>query len=221
MEKELVKYLEGFITEKRKALFEKVIAQRTKYLTVVLEDIYQSQNASAVLRSCDCFGVQDVHVIENRNEFTLHRDIAMGSSKWLTLNHYNNYPNNTLEAINQLKQQGYRIVATTPHTNDTNLEDFDLTKGKSAFIFGTELTGVSQDVIDNADEFVKIPMHGFTESFNISVCVALVIHHLTLQLRNSEINWQLSEEDIADIKLNWLRQTLKRFPLLEERFRNS
>lgn len=220
MDKELIEYLEGFITPKRRDLFEKVISERTKYLTVVLEDIYQSQNASAVLRSCDCFGVQDVHIIENRNEFTIHRDIAMGSSKWLSLNHYQNNSNNTIEAINKLKKDGYRIIATTPHSDDTNLEDFDLNKGKSAFIFGTELTGVSQDVIDNADEFVKIPMYGFTESFNISVCVALVIHHLTLKLRNSDINWQLSNNDIEQIKLNWLRQTLKRFPKLEERFKN-
>lgn len=221
IDERLVEYLEGFITEERKNLFDKVIANRTKYLTIALEDIYQSQNASAALRSCDCFGIHEVHIIENRNEFTVHRDIAMGSSKWLSLNKYSEATNNTVEAINKLRAEGYRIIATTPHTNDTNLEDFDLTKGKAAFIFGTELTGVSQDVMDNADEFVKIPMYGFTESFNISVCVAMTLHHLSLKLRESDIDWQLSSKDQTAIRLQWLRQTLKRFPNLEKEFRSG
>lgn len=193
MSKELINYLSEYITPERKELFEKVLSSRTRYLTVVLEDIYQSQNASAVLRSCDCFGIQDVHIIENRNQFKVNPDVTLGSTKWLNLHHYREKEQNTLDCINHLRNQGYRIVATSPHANDTNLEDFDLGKGKAALIFGTELTGISAVVENNADEFLKIPMFGFTESFNISVSAAITLHHLNLRLRQSDIDYLLKE----------------------------
>lgn len=220
MTNELVEYLSAFITPERWGLFEKVLAQRTKYITVALEDIFQPQNASAVLRSCDCFGVQDVHIIENRNEFNVDREVAMGASKWLNLHKYNELETgNSISAIERLRKEGYRIVATTPHEGDVNLEDFDLEKGKAAFIFGTELTGISDLVKEQADEFVKIPMYGFTESFNISVSAALCLHHLTHKLRHeTSVNWELDEKESQLIMLEWLRTSIKRSPLLEERF---
>ncbi|TKG96383.1 TrmH family RNA methyltransferase [Puteibacter caeruleilacunae] len=218
MRRELVDYLSEFITEGRKELFHRVLNERTRYLTVVLEDIYQSQNASAVLRSCDCFGIQDVHVIENNNEFNVNSQVSLGSSKWLTLNKYSELENNTLDAITNLKAQGYRIVATTPHDNDTNLQDFDLSTGKTALIFGTELTGISDVVRDNADEFLKIPMYGFTESFNISVSVAIILHHLSLKLRSTELDWGLKEGEKEELMLGWIRKTVKSYKLIEEKF---
>jgi tRNA (guanosine-2'-O-)-methyltransferase len=184
----------------------------------VLEDIYQSQNASAVLRTCDCFGIQDVHIIENKNEYKINPDVALGASKWLSMNYYNKTENNTLDAINKLKADGYRIVATTPHTNDVNLEDFSLSDGKTALVFGTELTGISDIVYENADEFMKIPMYGFTESFNISVSAAVILHHLTYKLRNSDIDWQLEEDESDELLLNWIRSSIKKSKLLEKRF---
>ncbi len=218
MEEELIKYLSEHITENKKNLFNKVIEDRTRYITVVLEDIYQSHNASAVLRSCDCFGVQDVHIIENRNKYSVNPDIALGSSKWLNMYNYNQKENNTSETIAHLKSQGYRIVATSPHTNDVELHDFDVTKGKAAFIFGTELTGISDVVKQQADEFVRIPMYGFTESFNISVSVALTLQHLAHQIRMLEVDWQLSHQEKLNIKLKWLRATIKSAPLIEKEF---
>ncbi|MEA2106636.1 MAG: RNA methyltransferase [Bacteroidota bacterium] len=214
----LTKYLEQFITTERLELFYKLINQRTRYITVVLEDIYQSQNASAVLRTADCFGIQDVHIIENKNEYQINPDVALGASKWLNLVKYNKQENNTLEAISHLRQKGYRIVATTPHTQDVNLENFDLTQGKTALFFGTELRGLSNEMIDNADEFLKIPMFGFTESFNISVSAAIILHHLTTSLRKSEINWQLSDNEKKEILLEWLKKTIKKSSLLIDDF---
>jgi len=202
----LIKYLEQFITTERLELFHKLLNQRTRYITVVLEDIYQSQNASAVLRTADCFGIQDVHIIENKNKYQINPDVALGASKWLNLVKYNQQKNNTLEAISHLRQKGYRIVATTPHTQDVSLEDFDLTQGKTALFFGTELKGLSNEMIDHADEFLKIPMFGFTESFNISVSAAIILHHLTTSLRKSEINWQLSDHEKEEILLTWLKK---------------
>lgn len=219
MNQQLIDFLSGHLTPRRLALFNKVLQERTRYLTVVLEDIYQPQNASAVLRSCDCFGIQDVHIIENRNEFTVDREVAMGASKWLNLKKYNQHEHNSLEAIRALKAQNYRIVATCPHSTDQQLHNFDLSKGKAALVFGSELPGISDVIRNEADEFVKIPMYGFTESFNISVSAAIVLHHLTLKLRdNSNINWGLSEAEKQEIKLEWTRRSLKRADLLEQHF---
>lgn len=218
MNSELLQHLSSYITPERLNLFNRIIENRTRHITVVLEDIYQSQNASAVLRSCDCFGIQDVHIIENRNEFTLDTEVSLGSSKWLTLNKYNTEENNSLSAIHTLKKQGYKIVATTPHTNDQELQDFDITKEKTALVFGSELPGISDIIMDEADEYLKIPMFGFTESFNISVSAAIVLHHLSLQLRNSDIDWHLSEDDKTEVKLDWIRNTIKRSELIEKRF---
>lgn len=211
-------YLREFVTEKRFNQFTKVLDNRTRHISVVLEDIYQAQNASAVLRSCDCFGIQDVHIIENRNRFNVHKAIAMGSSKWLTLNHYNKQENNTLDAINRLKADGYQIVATTPHTDDIDLEKFPITDKKIALVFGTELTGISDVVRDNADKFMKVPMYGFTESFNISVCAALTMHHLSNKMRESDINWKLQPEEREQLLEEWMRKSVKEVEKLERRF---
>jgi len=218
--KELILYLKEFITENKWQLFNEIIQNRTRYLTVVLEDIFQAQNASAVLRTCDCFGIQDVHVIENRNEYQVNPDVALGASQWLNLYKYNEKENNTLTAINTLREQGYRIVATTPHTNDVELESFDLNKGKTALFFGSEQPGLSKLMMDNADEFMKIPMFGFTESFNISVSAAISLHHLNYVLKKSEIKWRLSDLEKEEILLDWLRTSIKSSDMIEQEYYN-
>jgi len=217
---ELRDYLFEFISENKKELFKKIIEDRTRHLTVVLEDIYQPHNASAVLRSCDLFGVQDVHIIENSNEYTLSEQVAMGSSKWLTLKKYNEQKENTLACFDALRKEGYRIVATTPHTKDVMLVDLPLDQ-KTALVFGTELTGLSDVAIENADAYVKIPMYGFTESFNISVSAALSLYQLTENLRKSDINWQLSEEEKIDIQIAWAMNVIKKSELIVEAFLNK
>jgi tRNA (guanosine-2'-O-)-methyltransferase len=220
-DKKIIEELSKIITPERYEKFNNVLETRQNYITVALENIYQPHNASAVLRTCDCFGVQDVHIIENSNSYELNPDVALGSNKWLNLHKYNENENNSLEAIKNLKEKGYRIVATSPHKNDVPLEDFDLSKGKAAFFFGTELTGLTDDVLDNADEYVYIPMHGFTESFNISVCAAIVLHHLSLKLRSSELDWKLQEEEKEKILLNWLRSSVKRSDIVEKNIRKG
>lgn len=213
----LIDYLSSFISENRKKKFEEVIQWRTRHITVVLEDIYQPHNASAVLRSCDCFGIQDIHVVENKNKYTVNPDVALGSPKWLKLIKYNKAENNTLECISTLKSKGYRIVATTPHKDDYNIEDLPV-DGKLALVFGTELEGISDTVREHADEYVKIPMFGFTESFNISVSAAICLHTLTMKLHTSDIDWRLSEEERYEVLLNWLRNSIHRSSLLEKEF---
>lgn len=217
IKKELLKHLSEFISENRKQRFEDIINFRTKYISVVLEDIYQSHNASAVLRSCDCFGIQDVHIIENKNKYVLSENVTLGSSKWLSLHKHNHKEQNTITTINKLKSEGYRIVATSPHKNNSLLENLSLDR-KFALVFGTELEGLSDEAIENADEFVKIPMYGFTESFNISVSAALSLHYLSEKLRKSNINWHLTEEESIDIQLDWMRNTIKMVDVIEKKF---
>ena len=206
------------ITDERKALFEELIQKRTTYLTVVLENIYQPLNASAVLRSCDCFGIQDVHVIENYNEFKPDREVAMGASNWLTVNRYDKNENNTLDCIQSLKNKGYRIVATTPHNSQTDLINFDLSKGKTALFFGTEVEGLSDVVLENADEHLHIPMYGFTESFNLSVSAAICLYEMRMKMEKENIKWHMTEDEKNQVLLKWLRYSIDRSEIVEEDF---
>lgn len=197
------------ISENKQQLFESIILNRTKHVTVVLENIFQPHNAAAVLRSCDCFGVQDVHIIENENKYEPNKEIDMGSSKWLNLTKYNQLENNTLSTINSLKDQGYKVIATTPHTDDCLIEELDISQ-PVAIMFGTELTGLSDIALKNADGFVRLPMYGFTESYNISVSVALALFSVTERMRKmEELNWQLSSEEQTQIKLQWVQKVIK------------
>ncbi|MDR2836354.1 MAG: RNA methyltransferase [Bacteroidales bacterium] len=205
----MIKFLSELVTKERFLKFHKVLDLRTRYITVVLEDLFQTHNASAVLRTCDCLGIQDVHFIENQFFFNENPEVALGSSKWLSLLRYHQYENNTLSTINFLKEQGYRIVATTPHTNEVSLENLSLSSGKIALLFGSELPGLSDIAMQNADEFVKIEMYGFTESFNISISVALFLYQLTTKLRNSDINWQLEESEKDELLVKWLKTSIK------------
>lgn len=218
MNTQLIPYLESFITEKRKKIFDTLVNYRTRYITVALEDIYQSHNASAVLRSCDCFGIQDVHILENRNEYEVNPDIALGADKWLNLVRWKSSDNTITKALNSIRDKGYRIVATTPHHSDTNLEDFNLEPGPVALLFGTELRGLSERILSRADEFLKIPMFGFTESLNISVSAAIILQNLTSRLHKSDLNWQLSSEEKNEIKLAWLRKSIKNSNAIEREF---
>ncbi|MEI6765384.1 MAG: RNA methyltransferase [Bacteroidota bacterium] len=214
---QLYNFLSSFITDERKSRIEEVAANRTRHLCVVLEDIFQSHNASAVLRSCDCFGIQDVHIIENRNPYEVNPEVALGSSKWLDLMRYNTEPDNTPSCIEHLKKQGYRIVATTPHKDDYTIEQLPIDT-KIALLFGTEMHGLSKKAIAMADDFVKIPMFGFTESFNISVSAALCLYSLTERMRRSDVPWQLSKQDIETLKLQWARNSVKRVETVEATF---
>ena len=214
----LIQYLSQFLTPRRFELFKSVAAQRTRYVTLLLENIYQPQNASAVLRTCDCLGIQDVHIIEDRNPYTLNPDVELGAARWLTLHRYTSPGNDITQAINNLKSNGYRIVATTPHEGDVTVTDFDLSRGKTALLFGTELTGLSEEAISLSDEFLRIPMWGFTESFNISVSAAITLFELTRRLRQSNINWELEKQEANQLILDWLRMNIKQSKQIEKRY---
>jgi tRNA (guanosine-2'-O-)-methyltransferase len=215
--KVLIQHLLQFITENRKNRFDEVMQHRTNHLQIVVEDLYQAHNASAVLRSCDCFGVQYVHFIENKNAMKVNNEIALGAESWVSIIKHNSAENNTRTCLQKLKDQGFRIVATTPHTNDVTIDKLPVDK-KIALVFGTEIDGITKDVEEMADEFVKIPMYGFTESFNISVSAALCMYELTTRIRKTVSDYHLSEEEKIDIYLDWLMNSIDKSDLIVKRY---
>ncbi len=194
------------------------MGERTRWLTVALEDIYQPHNASAVLRSCECFGVQDVHIIENRNEYNLNPAVDRGASHWLTLHRYREEAiDNSTRALAALKEGDYRLFAMTPHRDDLQLEEVPVDR-PLAVLFGTEETGLSARVLEAADAYVRIPMYGFTESFNLSVSAALTLRELSIKMRLQEVPWSLSKDEKDALLLDWYRHSIRGVELLEERY---
>ena len=200
----LLDYLQNFITEERKQRFLEIISQRTNHFTVAMEDVFQMHNTSAVVRTCEGFGVQQAHSIEGRYGKRLDEKIAMGAQKWVDVFRYDD----TQKCIDTLREKGYQIVATTPHKDAYLLNDFDISK-KSAFFFGTEKEGLSEKVLAQADTYLKIPMVGFTESLNISVAVAIVLQQLTDKLRRSNIKWQLTDEERYSVLEQWTKISVR------------
>ncbi len=197
MEKVLLDHLMELISPNRQELFTELVDKRTKKIAMVLEDIFQSHNAAAVLRSCDCFGIQDVHIIENRNRFKPHRDIELGSSKWLSISRYGEKDQNTEDCLKQLKANGYVIAATTPHTEMT-IDELP-TDRPIALVLGTEKRGISETAIANADYLVRIPMYGFTESFNISVAAAVSLHSLRSKFLRDSRDLSMTEAEKIEV----------------------
>lgn len=204
MNEDLLSYLEDFISEERKDRFISVLKKRTKFITVAIEDVYQMHNTSAVIRSCESFGIQDAHLIEGRFGKRLDKNIAMGAQQWVDVHRYDS----CTEALEKLRALGYQIVATTPHKNGTVLSDFNF-DSKIALFFGTEKEGLSEKVLNTADSFLKIPMVGFTESLNISVSAAIILQELTTKLKQSNLPWELKADEILEKRLDWTKKSIK------------
>ena len=210
---DLLEHLQGFLTDRRKETFEGVLSKRTRHFTVVTEDVYQLHNTSAVMRSCDVFGVQDLSIVEEIHSKRIDKEIAMGAQKWVNLHRYNS----VATCIDDLKSQGYQIVATSPHNQSVALHDFDVTK-KSAFFFGKERDGLSQIVLDAADVSLKIPMYGFTESLNISVSAAIVLQHVVTKLKQSDVDWSLTQDEKNVLRILWAKNTIRSVDDIISRF---
>lgn len=215
----VIEYLENFVTPERQARIDAVLTQRTRYLTVIVEDLHDAHNASAILRTCEALGIQDVHVVENFNTFKPRRGAASGSDKWLTLHRYNQSSvDNTQACLARLRSQGYRLVATTPHAKALPPEAVPLDQ-KLAILVGSERYGVSQIGLQTADLRLQIPMAGFIESLNVSVSAALCLYALTRRLRQLDISWQLSDREKRELRLEWLRHSARHSQHLEKHFR--
>ena len=212
----LLSYLETFISEERKERFSSILKERTKFITVATEDVFQLHNTSALIRSCEVFGIQEAHVIENRFGSRLDKNIAMGAQQWVDVHRYKN----SEECVASLRQKGYSIIATTPHDDSCLLQDFELTK-KTALFFGTEKEGLSPEILEEADGSLKIPMVGFTESLNVSVSAAIILQQLAAALRKSDLSWQLSPEEILGKQLDWTKRSIKSIDKILERYKKD
>ena len=206
-------FLESMLTDNRKDKFLKILENRTNHFTVVVEDVFQMHNTSAVMRSCEVFGIQELSIIEQRYGKTIDKEIAMGAQKWVDITSFDDVQT----CINTIKERGYQVIATTPHENDCLLDDFDITK-PSALFFGTERDGLSAEILEQADGFLKIPMVGFTESLNISVSAAIIIQNLMSRLRKSDIKWQLTQEEMLEKRFTWTKNSIKDIKRIEERY---
>ncbi|MBL7951499.1 MAG: RNA methyltransferase [Flavobacteriales bacterium] len=219
-DQQLYEQLTQFVSPNKRELFDRIAPTRTRHVTVVLEDVYQSQNASAVVRTSDLVGLQDIHVIENKNAYQLNPDVTLGSSKWVDVHRFRTHADNTLACVEELKRKGYRVIATSPRSKNITPENIDLEQ-PMAFCFGTELTGLSETLMNAADEHLRIPMYGFTESFNISVSAAITLYTVMQRLRASDVRWQLTEEALIGLKLSWARKMVHSAGHLEERLRRD
>lgn len=215
----LVNHLAQFISEHKKNLIERILSQRTNHITVVLEDIYQSQNASAVIRTCECMGLQDIHIVEQRSKYQINPRVLKGANKWVSFYQYHDKAaNNTEVCYEALRDAGYKILVTDPAPDGLSIHDIDIEQHKIAIVFGNELRGVSQYAIDHADHKIKIPMYGFTESLNISVSVAISLHSLVAKLHQAGGNHFIAEAYKDKLRLEWYKKIVRRSDLIEQEF---
>lgn len=216
MQRELKKYLverlEEYVTPNKVQLIEWVLSQRTRHLTVVMEDFYQSHNTNAVMRTCDCFGIQDVYITQRLHDYSLNPNVVRGASKWLNINMFDREEDSTEKCFDALKTKKYKLVGTTPSKDYASIEELNIEE-PIAFVFGTEKRGLSDYAKEHVDELVHIPMYGFTESFNVSVSAALILNSLVAKLRESQINWQLTPSEKEDLKFDWYQNIVKRSDL--------
>ncbi len=220
VEKDLLQnHLNEFISEHKKERFSFVLNNRTRHFTVVLEDIYQERNAGAILRTADCYGIQDVHIIETKYQHKVTHSIAIGAEKWMTTHLYQP-PEDIAVCIDRLKKEGYRIVATTPHNRSQTIHDIPVDR-KAAIVLGAEKNGISDEVMALADEFLTIPIYGFSESFNVSVANALILHELTNRMKKEGVDWQLSEDEKKDLLLEWSLRSVKSGEMIARKFLDS
>ena len=206
-------YLENFISQNRRERFLDILSRRSRHFTVAVEDLFQLHNTSAVLRTCEVFGVQELNVVEEKYGKTIDKEIALGAQKWVDVNRFDN----TNACIRAMKQRGYRIIATSPHDESCLLDDFDVTEPFVLF-FGTERLGLSEEVLQQADGYLKIPMLGFTESLNISSSAAIIIQNLSSKLRKSDIAWQLTEDELLEKRIDWAEKTIKDIEFVKSRY---
>ncbi|SNS46116.1 tRNA (guanosine-2'-O-)-methyltransferase [Belliella buryatensis] len=221
-EKEFLKYLSGYITAHKLEMMEQVMASRTRYFTVILEDIYKPHNASAVLRTADCFGIQDVHIIEKINQYKINPYVTRGAAQWVDIHKYYN-PNGSAvdDCFENLRKEGYQIFATSPRADSISIDQLNANQ-KTALVFGNEHEGVSEEVIAKADGLVHIPMFGFTESFNISVSASIFLFDLQRKAMALNIpDFYITEAEKEILRSKWYREIVKNSEIHEKKFFDS
>ncbi|WP_420319112.1 TrmH family RNA methyltransferase [Ekhidna sp.] len=202
--------LEEFVSENKQAHVGRVLSQRTRHVTLVFEDIDKSHNVSAVLRTAECMGIQDLHFIQNKNSYNVNPGITQGAAKWVSMLHHNKYGNNIDACYDELRNNGYKIFATSLNHTSRSIHELN-PSDKTAFVFGTESDGISEEAGEKADGFVHIPMQGFTESFNLSVSAAICLTIFKLKLKE----WPpLTDQEKLVLRSEWYRKIVREADLI-------
>ena len=196
------------MTDHRIAQLERVAGSRTRHIVIALEDVQKDHNSAAIIRNCDCYGIQDLHVMDYQKTPKVAHAIAKGAENWVDVSYHTGTENNVRAAVQHLRSQGYRIVATSPHQGGYSPETLPIDQPIALF-FGNELDGISNEVIHHADDFLELPMYGFTESFNVSVSVALSLHTLRQRLEASNISFLLSDRDRYELLFRWAHYSVQ------------
>ena len=205
----IINALDEFVSDHKKELINQVLSQRTRQVTLVFEDIDKPHNISAVIRTAECMGVQDIHFIKNRNEYSVNPTITQGAAKWLTFYHHNQSENNVEACYSQLREKGYKIYATSLTEKSVSIEEIDPSQ-KTAIVFGTESDGISKEAGEQADGYIHIPMSGFTESFNLSVSAAICLTTLKKKRQLSPI----AKAEQIELKADWYRLIVREADLI-------
>ncbi len=169
------------ITEVRLNKIKQVLAWRQKDLTLVLANIHDPHNVSAIYRSCDAFGVDTVHLYYTHTDFPeLAKKISASAQKWInTLRHHDKS-----SLLSHLKNNNCQILATSCSKQSKNLEAWDFTK-PTAVIMGNEHSGVDEELLDIIDGELYIPMYGMIQSFNVSVAAAIILSEACRQRKQA------------------------------------
>lgn len=209
---EKIEYLKEFVLAERYESLTRRLDHRTRYMVMCLEDIYYPHNASAVIRSSEAFGLQEMHAVEHTVRFAPNKHIVRGTDQWLDIRKWGDTP----ALVSHLRERGYRIVVTAPPRPDSpdnghTPSDFDIVAGPFALFMGTEKSGISEWLMNEADDTIYIPMVGFAESLNISVSAAIVAQRLTERLRepDSGIDWRLAKKDRDRLIYKWLKNSVR------------
>ncbi len=202
---ERIDYLAEFMLPERRAILESTLSKRTRYITLLAENVYHSQNAAALMRHCEAFGLQDMHIVQSECQFRPNVCIARGTDRWIDKHLYPT----SADALAELKSKGYRIVATTPHRQSVTPETFDVEASPFVLVFGTEHEGISDEVAAAADDFLQIPMCGMVESLNVSASAAILLYMLSQRVRCDVPQWQMTSDEQQSKLYEWMRRSVK------------
>ncbi len=201
--KELFLHLSKHLSETKLPLFEQVWSNRNSALRLVLENIYQPLNASAILRTADALGVHWIDVVENEHPWTINRKIAKGALDWLKIEKHQE----VTAVLNLAKLQGFEIAVTDFSPEAISIYEYVPTR-PVALVMGTELSGISKKVKEMADVSLVIPMTGFSKSLNVSVAAGIAISHLTLPTQSLSSQFPFQEEEKYDAFIQWARHSI-------------
>ncbi|MBP7172967.1 MAG: RNA methyltransferase [Cloacibacterium sp.] len=201
---ETFEYLKQFLTSDRLRKIEHYSLESSDFVLPVMEDVYQFRNAAAIIRSVEACGFHKVVALEESNTFNPNLSVTKGADTWVEVERM---PRN-LASLQNIKERGYKIIAVSPEKNAQSLPDYQLSQ-PIALVFGTELEGVTTEILDFADETLAIPMYGFTKSFNVSVAAAICMYELKQKLLKSDFNYSLNKEKLLQLKIRWAVNSIR------------